>query len=251
MRAAARLEQAGALGLDGVDSSSSSESGNESEAKKSRKSRRKVKSGAKVKQRSVIRTELWPHTIVNERDGEVTTSEDISQAKFNSGFTYIMATCEEKEESSGRAVLLHALSTMLEYLPWPEVRTFHNLVMVKLEQGRFGWSADFAAESEQYLDQKVRQTLRSRLQPTGYRGGVRRSGRGNYNPNYRGNEGQSRFAYNHLCRQWNAGNCTYGPRCRKWHVCRACGEAGKMGEPHPASSADCPNSRGRRSDQRS
>ena len=114
MRAAARLEQAGALGLDGVDSSSSSESGNESEAKKSRKSRRKVKSGAKVKQRSVIRTELWPHTIVNERDGEVTTSEDISQAKFNSGFTYIMATCEEKEESSGRAVLLHALSTMLE-----------------------------------------------------------------------------------------------------------------------------------------
>ena len=31
--------------------------------------RKKVKSGAKIKQRPVVRTELWPHTLAIEEDG--------------------------------------------------------------------------------------------------------------------------------------------------------------------------------------
>lgn len=73
--------------------------------------RRRVKSGEKVKQRPVVRTELWPHTIANEDDGEDVTSEDISLSKFLSCFTYIMThCCETKTEAAGRAILLHACS---------------------------------------------------------------------------------------------------------------------------------------------
>ena len=54
-----------------------------------------VKSGAEVKMRPDIKTEVWPHTIANEDDGEDTTSEDISLSKKNSCFTYLMITCVE------------------------------------------------------------------------------------------------------------------------------------------------------------
>ena len=87
---------------------SSSTGTDSSEGVKKYRSRRKVKSGAKVKKRPVIKTELWPHTIANEDDGEEVTSETIGLAKFLSCFTYIMVSCE-KAESKGRAALLHAI----------------------------------------------------------------------------------------------------------------------------------------------
>ena len=33
--------------------------------------------GAKIRKRPVIKTELWPHIIANEDDGDEVTSEDI------------------------------------------------------------------------------------------------------------------------------------------------------------------------------
>ena len=172
LRTAARLGQAGASFPAEVDSSSSSGSGNESDVRVVKKSRKKVKSGAKVRQRSVVKTELC--------------------------FAYIMNTCEDKQEASGRSVLHYAMSSMLEYLPWAEIRTFHNLVMVKIEQGRFGWDADFVAHSKEFIDKKLRLTLRQKVQSSGNsgnRGGYRSSGRGGYNSGYRSYDGQSRFAY--------------------------------------------------------
>ena len=41
------------------------------------KSKNKVKSGARIRNRPVIKTELWPHIIANEDDGDEVTSEDI------------------------------------------------------------------------------------------------------------------------------------------------------------------------------
>ena len=111
-------------------------SGNESASIKGscRHSARQIKSGAKVKKKPVIKTELWPHTIANEDDGDDITHENISLAKFFSCFSYIMLDCGIKE-SRGRAELLHAISTVLEYLHWPEARTFHNVILLKIEQG--------------------------------------------------------------------------------------------------------------------
>ena len=82
-----------------------------------------------------MKTELWPHTIAFEDDGEEVTSEDISLAKFLVYFTKIMVSCVEKE-AAGRSVLLLAVSTVLECLPWKDARCFHNLMMLKIEQGR-------------------------------------------------------------------------------------------------------------------
>ena len=45
--------------------------------------RRQVKSGAKIKKRPVIKTELWPHTVANEDDGEEVTGENIHLAFFS------------------------------------------------------------------------------------------------------------------------------------------------------------------------
>ena len=201
----------------------------------------------------MIKTELWPHIVANEDDGGDTTSENITLAKFLSCYTCIMATCVGKE-ARGRPVLLHAITSPLEYLPWAEVRTFHNVVMVKLEQDRISWTSDFVALADQFIDKKVRLSLRTKSQPTnssGYRGGFRNSSRGFSGQNARSREGQNRFVFYNLCKQWNEGTCTYGARCKKWHVCRACGEAGKMGEPHKSPSPDCPSSKKGRIEQRS
>ena len=260
LRLASRLNQAGStFPVEDSDPSTTSGSGNESDIKTSSKSRRKVKSGAKVKRRPVVKTELWPQTIANEEDGDEVTSEDIGLAKFLSCFTFIMATCEGKEVT-GRPLLLHAVMSVLDCLPWSEARTFHNLVMVKLEQGRIRWSADFSDLADQFLQKKLRQSLRTKVQSTsttaGYRAGYRGSGTGSGGSNYRSNvgtnfisNGGNQAVNNSFCRQWNEGSCTYGAKCKRWHVCRACGEAGKLGEPHKSSSPGCPNSR-RRSEQR-
>ena len=96
---------------------------------------RQVKSGAKVKKSPVMRTELWPHTISNEEDGEEVKSDTISLAIFFTCFTSIMLDCS-RVESRGRSSLLHAISLLLKCLFWQDTRAFHNLVMVKIEQGR-------------------------------------------------------------------------------------------------------------------
>ena len=92
--------------------SSGMDSGSDSQSRK----KGKVKSGAKVRSRPVVKTELWPHTIAIEDDGDDFTSENISLAKFLSCFTYIMTSCEDIE-ASGRTWLLHAMSHILELLP--------------------------------------------------------------------------------------------------------------------------------------
>ena len=210
--------------------------------------RRKVKSGANIKKRPVIRTELWPHTIANEDDGEDVTSEDIGLAKFLACFTYILTTCD-RAESVGRALLLHAVTTVLECLPWAEARAFHNMVLVKLEQGRFEWDENFSVLAEQYIDKKVRMNLRSRGGSYGYKaypnsrssGKSFSSARNGRNPN----SDSSKSFFPGVCRLWNFSTCTYGERCNRSHVCLTCADAGKPGEQHKASSHE--NSRGNES----
>ena len=135
-----------------------------------------MKSGAEVKTRPVVRTELWPHTIANEEDGENISSEDISLAKFLSCYTHIMVNCSKVSEKMGRSVFLHAISTVLEFLPWSEARIFHNISMLKIEQGRIKWSTDFSVLAGQFLDKKCRLNLRSE----NYSGVTRSSSSSNY-----------------------------------------------------------------------
>ena len=74
-----RLQQVGATyPLEDLDTTYSSGTDFSDVDRKVRSSGRKVKSGAKVKIRPVERTELWPHTIACEEDGEDITSIDIS-----------------------------------------------------------------------------------------------------------------------------------------------------------------------------
>ena len=243
-----RLEQVGAsFPVDNFDSTVSS--GRESNSMKDIcRHSRKIQSGATVKTRPVLTTQLWPHTIANEDDEEECTSENISLSKFLSCFTFIMVSCG-KAEKAGRAVFLHAICTVFECLPWTEARAFHNLIMVKLEQRRIDWNADFSMLAEQFIDKKVRLNLRSRGTASAsgnfQKAGTRNFGKGfsssgnrqRYNSNFYGsNKGKSLYAL--LCKQWNDGNCTYGDRCKKWHVCWTCAEAGKLGEQHKASSHD-------------
>ena len=261
----ARLGQAGAQSTDddfGADSSaksgneSSGESNGESNGESSGESsvsktssvsksrhrrRRKVRSGAEVKRRPVVRTELWPHTIAIENDGIEVTSEDIILSKFMSCFTSIMNECKSKTEAAGRSVLLQAIFTVLECLSWAEARTFHNIVMVKVEQDRISWKDDFAGLADDFIEKKVRQGLKSRGNGSQFRGnsGFRSYGRGygGYNGRYRGrSSGNGRSAmYANICKMWNYGTCSYGDRCRFKHCCWSCHEAGKTGEDHKAS----------------
>ena len=87
-----------------------------------------------------------------------------------------------KAEAAGRADLLHAASSVLEFLPWAEARTFHNLIMVKLEQERLDWSADFSVLAENFLDKKARQNLRGKS--TGAATGTNYSNKLNSNKNF-------------------------------------------------------------------
>ena len=153
-----------------------------------------------------------------------------------------MTSCG-KAEAAGRAELLHAVSSVLECLPWTDARTFHNLVMVKLEQGRLDWTADFSVMADQYLDKKVRQNLRGKSSAAAATGtSINKS---NSNRNYgkgfstrggRFGSSSNKSLYPLVCNQWNFGTCGYGDKCRKWHVCWSCAEAGKPGEFHRASS---------------
>ena len=226
-----------------------------SEYRRKKSHRCKVRSGAEVKTRPVIRTELWPHTITNEDDGENISSEDISLSKFLSCYTYIMINCVKVTEAEGRPVLLHAISTILECLPWAQARLFHNIMMLKIEQGRINWSADFTALAGQFLDKKVRMTLKTKSSlearfsnansaRSSYAYSGRSYKRNNENTNFYNNRkdnfhsSRKNFVYYALCNQWNYGDCSYGRECKRWHVCRSCAAEGKLGEQHKASSHD-------------
>ena len=236
------------------DSSDRSSETSGTGSKRRRKRRRTVKSGAEVKQRPVVKTELWPHTIANEDDGEVVNSEDISLEKILSCFTHILITCKETE-AAGRSVLLHAVSIVLECLPWTEARCFHNLTMVKIEQGRLSWGSNFAALAKQFLDKKVRMTLKSKGYSTGNNSYSQTSRSSNFNKGF----GNPRYGYDNnkgsnsslsvICRLWNGGICSFGASCKRWHVCLYCAEKGKLGEPHKATIHDCSSPRNYASDQ--
>ena len=242
-KTAAVLESSGSSFPEEEDETSNI-SGTESEEVRVSKKKKKVKSGAKVRCRPVVKTELWPHTIAIEDDGDDVTSENIGLAKFLSCFTYIMTTCEKskKGEAAGRALLLHAVCTVLECLPWAEARTFHNLVMTKLEQGRISWKFDFSELAGQFLEKKVRQSLLIKNQaasgPSSSRNGYRSLGKGFGHFSNRNNFGYGRnnSTYYNVCKKWNEGSCPFGDRCRRRHVCWTCYETGKTGELHKSSS---------------
>ena len=249
--------------IDPSDSSDPESSDTGSDKGKRRRGSKKVKSGAKVKKRPVVRTELWPHTIANEEgveDAEV-TSDNISYSAFVKYFTKIIVKCEKAEEAMGRSVLLSAVSTVVQCLSWKEARGFHNSIMVKIEQDRLNWDADFAALGDKFLDEKVRLSLRSRGTSSGYKPADRNSnyrsfGRG-YNGSYPnsysrfGQEGgKMKILHTLICHQWNAGSCSYGVNCKRWHCCKACADMGKIGEPHMASTHDRDFSRSKQSEQR-
>ena len=247
-KVSSRMQQAGATYpmADFETSNSSGTDSSEIERKfKVRSRRRKVKSGAKVKTRPVIRTMLWPHTIAVEEDGEDVSYDDIGLAKFLSCFTCIMTSCG-KVEAAGRARLLNAISLVLECLPWAEARLFHNMVVLKVEQGRYEWTSDFVAMGEQFVDKKVRQNLKNKSSAGGMNYNSKSSGKGSRNnKNYNSSnnsQNRSRSSQPGVCRNWNFGTCTFAERCNRLHVCCTCADAGKPGEQHKASTHE--NSRG-------
>ena len=252
-KVADRMHQAGALfPQDDFESATSSGTESDSTTRKCRhKHGKQIKSGAKIKKRPVVQTELWPHTIANEDDGEEVTSENISLAKFFSCFSFIMLSCS-KAESKGRTALLHAVSIVLEYLQWSEARAFHNVMLTKIEQRRIDWTADFSGLAENYIDKKVRLSMKAKRYPAGasssYKANysTRNIGKG-YGANFRSNaaSGNNRSLHGVICWQWNSSTCTYGDNCKRWHVCRTCADAGKLGEPHKASTHAGSGSRSR------
>ena len=224
---------------------------------------KKVKSGSKIKVRPVLRTELWPHTVINEEDGDDVDSESIGLYKFFKGFSAIMMECEGMQ-SQGRKTLQKAIFSVLECLPWAEGRAFHNSTMLKIEQGRIGWDEDFEALADTFIERKVRAGLRTKHGASGSsyrpnynnRGAGRgyRNQRGSYNNYSNGqNNGNTSGRGNPLlkaiCWQWNSGSCSFGTDCKRWHCCRTCADSGKLGEKHPASSHNSQGSNSR-DDQR-
>ena len=250
-KVSSRLSEAGASFPE--DSSTLSEgSGTDTSKVSCHRHKKSVKSGAKVRKRPVKRTEIWPHTIANEEDDSNVTHESIILSKFLTCFTYIMNNCENETEAAGRAVLLEAITNILDCQPWTEARSFHNTIMTKIEQERINWKTNFIHMAKQFIDKKVREMLRSRPASSGYdksyRGNssgnsYRNFGRGNSNYAGRGQSGQvgASKPMHLICRQWNFGTCSFsgnGKECKRWHACWTCAYNGKIGEPHKASSHD-------------
>ena len=136
-----------------------------------------------------------------------------------------MIGCGSKVERAGRASLLNAFSSFYECLPWIEVRTFHNLVMTKIEQGRINWKSDFLVLAKKFLDHKVRLSLRSRGAAAGPISSFK-PGRGSVP------RGTGSFGY----RQGSYNTCGFSNRCKYRHVCWTYAEARKPGELHKATS---------------
>ena len=160
-----------------------------------------------------------------------------------------MATCGHRE-SQGRSVLLYAVSTVLEYLQWSEARTFHNMLMTKIEQGRADWSTDFSSLADNFIDKKVRLRYRNSGAngSSSYRGGYgnKSFGKG-FGKGFKGaarfNTGRGKPLYGAVCWQWNFGTCTYGSDCKRWHTCKSCADAGKLGEYHKATTHESSNAK--------
>ena len=247
-RAAFRLKQAGSsFPVD--EDSTPTDSGTDSEVRSStsRRRRRKVKSGKDVKLREVVKTELWPYTIAYEEDLEDVTCDNIPLAKFTACFTHII-NISKGAEQAGRSQLLHAIFKILDSrVPWTEARVFHNLVMIKLEQGKISWDCDFVSMAREFVINKA--IINNRNQAGGNENSRRsgNQGRGRGARNRSSNNGRNTSAYSLVCYQWNEGTCTFGDNCRRWHVCRTCAEAGKPGERHKSSTH---SNRGQDSEQR-
>ena len=252
-RVAARLRQSGnKFPEDEFDSS-----GKESCDAKDACRHSKIKSGASIKKRPVLKTELWPHTIANEEDHDDVDSENIGLSKFFTYFTFIMLECKGVQ-ALGRTALLHAISLVLGVFQWSEARCFHNMIMLKIEQGRIGWEDDFISLADTFIEKKIRVSIKSKYTSSGPRAAARASyygqgagrggasyngqgaGRGSYG---HGNQGRGRPMHETICWQWNSGTCSYGNDCRRLHHCKTCAETGKPGEHHKASTH--PNSSAR------
>ena len=167
-----------------------------------------------------------------------------------------MTNCGRRE-AAGRAEFLHAITNVLECLPWSDARAFQNMIMVRLEQDRVDWAEDFSILADIYIDKKVRLNMKSKGSNSGSSyfsksSASRGSGRGFKNNFGRTNPGsyRSKSLYAVVCRQWNYGTCGYGDKCRKWHVCWSCAEAGKPGEQHRATSHDNASGGGEKGKQR-
>ena len=216
---------------------------------------RKIQSGATVKTRPVLTTQLWPHTIANENDGEDFTHENITLSKFFACFSFIMMSCRDIKESQGRQCLLFAISTVLEYWHWTDARSFHNIMVLKIEQGVLSWDSDFSVLAENFIDKKVRSSIRARGSTTGASGSGKSGsyigkGYGKFpkNSSSKGNAGRGRSLHSAVCWQWNYSTCTYGSDCRRWHICKSCAEEGKLGEKHKASSHESGSSKPKSTD---
>ena len=249
-RVNSRLEEAGArFPVDQFESNGSDSGTVASTSSRTHRQAKQVKSGAKVKTRAVVRTELWPHTIAIEDEGDEVSCDSIILSKFLRCYTSIMTNCRGSE-AEGRSNLLHAVCSILEFLPWAEARTFHNLVMVKLEQGRIEWDANFTTLANEFMERKMKQSLKARVAAAGAsntnRQGYRNSGKSFGGPSY-----DNKFKISLICYQWNNGDCSYGEDCKKWHCCLSCAKRGKIGEPHKANTHAGSNTRGRSGGQRS
>ena len=119
-------------------------------------------------------------------------------------------------------------------------------MMVKIEQDRINWWSNFTALADEYVDKKVRLSLRAKSTAaqsadTNYHFKTVNQrclgkDRGGSNYNFQDKSGNSKLLQNVICWQWNYSSCSYGDNCKRWHACRTCAEAGKLGEPHKASS---------------
>ena len=151
-------------------------------------------------------------------------------------------------QALGRTALLHAVSTVLGVFQWSEARNFHNMIMLKIEQGRIGRDDDFVALADAFIEKKVRVVVKSKYSSSGPRAAARASyfgqGHGAGRGAGRGSYGRGRPMNETICWQWNAGTCSYGNDCRRLHHCKTCSEAGKPREQHKASTCSNASSRG-------
>ena len=110
--------------------------------------------------------------------------------------------------------------------------------MYKIEQGKIDWSADFSALADQYLEVKVRSNLRPKgsTNKGSGKGYGYSNGRFSSGTSGKTNLNENKPLYKLICHQWNYGTCSYGDKlCKRWHCCRMCADAGKVGEQHQAS----------------
>ena len=115
-------------------------------------------------------------------------------------------------------------------------------MMLKIEQERINWLSDFTALADEYVDKKVRLSLRAKCTSAdtkfynAYDNRVPGKVVGGSNYRYQSKASSNKSLQNVICWQWNFKSCSYGDKCKRWHACRTCAEAGKLGESHKASS---------------